>query len=259
MSRTYRATGINLRGMALGEADRLLSVLTRELGLIRVVAPRARKHGSSLGGRSGLFVVNDLMLVKGRSLDKISQAETLESYPGLSQDLGRLTAAQYLAELVLLQALTDQPQAELFDLLILHLGRLEQAKPTAVLAHLVHGIFHLLALAGLAPQVQDCAVSRQPLMPDFSQPDWRVAFSFSAGGVVAPPVEVPVETYLAATELEILQRLAHAELPEARGFEPSDQAAWAMLERLLRRYAQYHLDQPIRSAALIETGFALSA
>ncbi|HEY9873712.1 MAG TPA: recombination protein O N-terminal domain-containing protein, partial [Candidatus Obscuribacterales bacterium] len=81
MSRTYKATGINLKSMPLGEADRLLTILTREFGLIRAVAPGARKHHSKLSGRSGLFVVNELLIAQGRSLDKITQAETKESYP----------------------------------------------------------------------------------------------------------------------------------------------------------------------------------
>jgi DNA repair protein RecO (recombination protein O) len=60
MSRTYQATGINLKGMALGEADRLLTILTAERGLVRAVAPGARKFKSKLRGRSELFVVNHL-------------------------------------------------------------------------------------------------------------------------------------------------------------------------------------------------------
>ena len=76
MSRTYKATGINLKAMPMGEADRLVTVLTKEQGVIRAIAPSARKHKSRLGGRSGLFVVNELLLTRGKSLDKILQAET---------------------------------------------------------------------------------------------------------------------------------------------------------------------------------------
>jgi len=193
MSRTYKATGINLKGAPLGESDRLLTILTREHGLIRVVAPGARKHQSKLGGRSGLFVVNELLISKGRSLDKITQAETLESYPKLSQDLAKLTASQYLAELVLCQALSDQPQEELFCLLNEHLHRLEQlprdttaevAQPFTVLAHLAQAVFHLLALAGVAPQVQTCCVTQRPLTPDLQDANWRIGFNMAAGGAV---------------------------------------------------------------------------
>ena len=190
MGRTYKATGINLKGMPLGESDRLLTILTREFGLIRAVAPGARKHHSSLSGRSGLFVVNQLLIASGRSLDKITQAETLESYPGLSQDLGKLAASQYLAEMVLAQALSEQPQEELFCLLNEHLRRLEQLpgkSASLVLAHLTHAIFHLLALAGMTPQVQVCCLTQLPLKPDFTDPDWRVGFSVAAGGTVSLP------------------------------------------------------------------------
>ncbi|MBV9388573.1 MAG: DNA repair protein RecO [Chroococcidiopsidaceae cyanobacterium CP_BM_ER_R8_30] len=188
MGRTYKATGINLKGMPLGESDRLLVILTREYGLLRAVAPGARKHHSGLSGRSGLFVVNELLIASGRSLDKIIQAQTIESYPGLSQDLGKLAASQYLAEMVLAQALSDQPQEELFCLLNEHLsrlGRLPDRPASLVLAHLTHAVFHLLALAGVTPQVQVCCLTQLPLIPDFTDPDWRVGFSVAAGGTVS--------------------------------------------------------------------------
>ncbi|NKB18846.1 MAG: DNA repair protein RecO, partial [Pseudanabaena sp. CRU_2_10] len=97
MAHTYRVTGINLKSMALGEHDRLLTILTKEHGLIKAIAAGARKHRSSMAGRSGLFVVNDLMISVGRNLDRITQAETVQSFMGLGQNLAKLTAAQYLA------------------------------------------------------------------------------------------------------------------------------------------------------------------
>ena len=188
MSRTYKATGINLKGMPLGEYDRLLTILTPEFGVIRAVAPGARKHKSQFAGRSGLFVVNQLLIARGRNLDKITQAQTLESYPGLSANLTKLTASQYLAELVLLQALSDQPQGELYELLSEHLRRLETAPASTVMAHLTQAVFHLLVLAGIAPQVQLCCITQQPLTPDFANPNWYVGFSVPAGGTVMASV-----------------------------------------------------------------------
>ncbi|MDZ8185154.1 MAG: DNA repair protein RecO [Nostoc sp. ChiSLP02] len=187
MSRTYKATGINLKTQALGESDKIVTILTPEFGLIRAVAPGARKHNSSLGGRSAMFVVNELLIAKGRSLDKITQAQTLKAYPGLAKDLGKLAAGQYLAEIVLCQALSEQPQEELYELFNEHLHRLEvlpSGNTSGVLAHLAHGVFHLLALAGLTPQVQICCLSGRPLTPDFTDPNWQVGFSIPAGGTV---------------------------------------------------------------------------
>jgi DNA repair protein RecO (recombination protein O) len=187
MSKTYQATGINLKTQALGESDRIVTILTREFGLIRAVAPGARKHNSSLGGRSGMFVVNELLIAKGRSLDKITQAQTLKTYPGLAKDLGKLAASQYLAEIVLCQALSEQPQEELYELLNEHLNRLEalpRTEVSGILANLAHGVFHLLALGGLTPQVQLCCLTQRPLIPNFIEPNWQVGFSIPAGGTI---------------------------------------------------------------------------
>ncbi|MEO0806255.1 MAG: DNA repair protein RecO [Cyanobacteria bacterium J06643_4] len=184
--RNYKATGIILKGMPMGESDRLVTVLTKEQGLIRAIAPGARKHKSKLAGRSGLFVVNDLFFSKGKSLDKLIQAETIRSFPGLSKDLAKLTASQYLAEIVLSLALSDHPQPEIYYLLIEHLGRIEAADKPNVLACLAQATFHLLATAGVAPDVFRCCISRAPLTPDISDPDWQVGFSVSAGGAVIP-------------------------------------------------------------------------
>ena len=272
MSRTYKATGINLKSMPLGESDRLLTILTSEFGLIRAVAPGARKQNSSLSGRSGLFVVNELLIASGRSLDKITQAETLESYPGLSQDLGKLAASQYLAEMVLSQALSEQPQEDLYCLLNEHLSRLEQLPKTKaflILSHLTHAVFHLLALAGITPQVQVCCLTQQTLTPEFTDPNWQVGFSVPAGGTVSLAAlattgtrqETPVlNTRLSATELALLQQLAGANLSQIDAFLPDQplpiETSWLSVERILRSYVQYHLGRPIRSATLIDSYFA---
>lgn len=266
MSRTYKATGIILKGMPLGESDRLVTILTPELGLIRAVVPGARKQHSRLRGRSELFVVNELLVAKGRSLPKITQAETLESYPGLSKNLGKLAASQYLAELVLCFALSEQPQVELYELLNEHLRRLEQLNNTSyslILAHLSQGIFHLLALAGLGLQVQSCVLSQQPVKPDFSNPNWRIGFSLEAGGIVnitpfSQNSPVRVHRQLNAVEVTLLQQLASLSLPRFETILPeslhdSVNEAWIRVERLLRDNAQYHFGKLIRSATLVDT------
>ena len=302
MSRTYKATGINLKSMPLGESDRLLTILTPEFGLIRAVAPGARKHKSKLGGRSGLFVVNDLLIAQGRSLDKIIQAETLESYPGLGKDLLKLSASQYLAEIVLCQALSDQPQAELYAVLNEHLRRLEELPNqtdsnnslSSLLSHLSHGVFHLLAMGGIAPQVHLCCLTQNPLTPDFTIPDWKVGFSLEGGGTVnlsaldssqtatslsikvknssqllvgvgqnkvqqVVPSQPPpkVNSQLNALELALLQQLTGTTLPELPNLSEysSTDRAWLSIERILRQYTQYHLGRSIRSAALMEACF----
>ncbi len=247
MSSTYKVTGINLKSTPLGETDRLVTILTPEQGLLRVVAPGARKIHSPLAGRSALFVVNTLLVSRGRTLDRICQAETLLSHPGLSRQLLRLAAAQYLAEMVLHQSLSGQSQAELFLLFCQRLECLDQVPEAQVLPHLVGGIFALLTLAGLAPQVHTCVMTHQPLEPNPLDPQWHVGWSPSLGGVVKAGVLGGVATTrLAAADLRSLQQLPALDLP-------GTPAVWQRLEQVLRQYAEYHLERSIRSSELLHT------
>ncbi|MBW4674158.1 MAG: DNA repair protein RecO [Desmonostoc geniculatum HA4340-LM1] len=299
MSRTYKATGINLKTQALGESDKIVTILTPEFGLIRAVAPGARKHNSSLGGRSGMFAVNELLIAKGRSLDKITQAQTLKTYPGLAKNLGKLAAGQYLAEIVLCQALSEQPQEELYELFNEHLHRLEvlsSGNTSGVLAHLAHGVFHLLALAGLTPQVQVCCLSGRPLTPDFTNPNWQVGFSIPAGGIVCleawerlrregemrkmrkmremremreinnkPPMPHAQTIVVHRQEIPVISSrpsamelalLQNLSQPEIVQIDGARDHNWLSVEQILRHYAQYQLGRPIRSATLIDSYFA---
>ena len=285
--RTYRATGINLKSSPLGESDRILTILTREHGLIRAVAAGSRKPKSSLGGRCGLFVVNELFLARGKTLDRLTQAAAIATYSGLSRDLGRLTASQYLAELVLFQATDDHPDPSLFDLTLSQLDRLEalpiEATPTMILATLCAGIMRLLDFGGFTPQVQACGVTNIAIVPDVTDHRWRAGFNFQVGGVIdlatcrqwqqqrdpdirqlwnldrdaALALRIPSpDRYINATELALLQHLAYHDSFD-RHFDQLTlhhlAPAWIGVENLLRHYVQYHLGQGIQSANLLDS------
>jgi DNA repair protein RecO (recombination protein O) len=271
----YKTTGIVLKGTTLKETDRLVTILTPDRGLIKAVAPGAKKHKSSLRGRTELFVINELLIVKGRSLDKIIQAETLYTYPALSQDIGRLATAQYLGELALYIAVDEQPQEELYALLKEHLRRIEALQPQQnVYPYIVQGIFHLLAIAGIAPQVQACCLSKKILSLDNLTEKWRGWFSLDNGGVVLSeqqPREEESESkernaphgvleyQINALELAILQHLGEFTLPNPQDFLSSRlknflsiDSAWIRIEQILRQYIKHHLGKSIRSANLVD-------
>jgi DNA repair protein RecO (recombination protein O) len=270
MSGTYKATGINLKTMPIGENDRLVTILTREHGLIKAIAPGARKSRSSIGGRSGLFMVNDLLIAKGRSLDKITQAETVISYSRLINDLSKLAASQYLAEIVLVQALSERAQEDLYQLLLLHLGRLndlDREDNTASIAYLCQGIFHLLALDGIAPQVYACCITRQPIEPDFTTINWQTGFSIESGSTVGlitgtEDPSVVINYRLTALDLLCFQHLSDPNLDRLElaidqfSLDTISDLAiagvWRRIERILRQYIQHHLNLQIKSAALID-------
>jgi DNA repair protein RecO (recombination protein O) len=261
-SKTYQVTGINLKATPFGEADRLVTILTPEHGLLRVVAPGARKPRSSLGGRSGIFVVNQLFLARGKSMDRITQAETLHTYRTLALDLSKLAISQYWAEIVLAQAMTDHPQSDLYEVLNVHLRRLDALTDGDALGHLCQGIFHLLALGGIAPQVHNCWATSEPIEPILGDPHWQVGFNIDRGGTVKiSPVKIGQTDessgglyYLNAIETHLFQQLSAGTLDSA-GLTAADLAAsWLRIEGILRCYIKHHLGCSIRSAALLFVG-----
>jgi DNA repair protein RecO (recombination protein O) len=185
VSRTFTTVGIVLKAMPMGETDRLVTFLAPEQGILRAIAPGARKPKSPLSGRMGLFVVNELLMAPGRSLAKVLQAEAIATFSKLSQDLAKLITAQYWAELVLAQALEDHPQPELFTALTTYLQWLELAPSNQVLPGLVIGIYHFLHLAGLTPQLDYCGLSQEPIDPNTALAHGGVYFSTTLGGIVS--------------------------------------------------------------------------
>lgn len=271
----YLATGIILKGSSLKESDRLVQVLTPEYGLISAAAPGAKKFKSRLRGRTELFVVNKFLMIKGRSLDKIVQADTIYTYPGLSKDLGKLAAAQYLAELALYLAVDEQPQPDLYELLNEHLRRIEQLQSRQnVYPYLAQAVFHILAIAGIAPQVHACCLTEKAIQIERLNANWRGGLSFERGGVVDmswakkevdPKQEQNrdessfiVNYKINAVELGIMQYLNEGSLPQISEIIPpqlselSVDSAWIRIEKILRQYIQHHLGKSIRSADLVD-------
>lgn len=258
MSNVFETKGIILRRKALGEEDVLVTFLSPSLGLKKAIAPGAKKHKSPLRGKTELLLENNFLLIRGRSLDRIKEIETEQYYPRLRENIGKLAASQYLAEVVLHLALSGQSQEELYNLFRAHLRRLGDLKPQDWLfPHIAQAIYHLLALSGIAPQVYNCVFSQRPITPNFDKPGWRVGFSFAGGGISEcfrqESSYALVEEELNALELALLQALPQPFLPA--GFLHCDdlllRRSWQKIENLLKNYLQWYLGFKIRSAEVL--------
>ncbi len=264
MGRTYQTTAIVLKGVPFGESDRLITIFSPDHGLIRAIAPGARKPKSSLRGRTELFVINQFLISSGKSLDRITQAETQYSYPGLGQDVCKLAAGQYLIELILALGTEANPQPSLYELFTEHLRRLEtEAQPETLYGHLAQALFHCLATEGFAPQFHHCAISSEAIVPNFYDRQWRVGFSGELGGIVSlnlrNPGPLPHLQRLTAIELSLLQQLNQGPLPNPletlpdiarKNFRIWD---WVKVENLMRHYAQRQLGKSFRAAPLVDS------
>jgi DNA repair protein RecO (recombination protein O) len=159
----YRDDGIVLRTQKLGEADRIVTVLTRRNGRIRAVGKGVRRTKSRFGARLEPFNHVDLLLYTGRSLDVITQAETVRAYgEPMSADYPRYTSGTAMLETAeRFTPVEKEPTLRQFLLLVGGLRALGEGThdPRLVLdAYLLRS----LAVAGYAPALEECAVCGTP-------------------------------------------------------------------------------------------------
>jgi DNA repair protein RecO (recombination protein O) len=150
----YRDEGVVLRTMRLGEADRIVALLTRGHGKVRAVAKGVRRTTSRFGGRLEPLSHVALLCWKGRELDIVNQAEVLDAFRVVREDLPRVTKAFTVLEVADQLAQEHHPTPRLYDMVVGALRALEQADS----ALLVPGfLLKALALEGSAPLVDECA------------------------------------------------------------------------------------------------------
>jgi DNA repair protein RecO (recombination protein O) len=152
----YRDSAVGLRTYKLGEADRIVVLMTRAHGKVRAVARGVRRTGSKFGSRMEPGSVVQVQLYEGRGeLDGVSQVETSETHPRTRSDLSRLGHAAALLEAIDMVAQEREPNARLHDMLVGGLASVEESNPPAVVA----GFYlKLLAAEGVAPELGVCSV-----------------------------------------------------------------------------------------------------
>ena len=198
---------IVLKRIDSGETDRRLTVLTRELGKIDVVAKGARKAASRLAGSSDPLSSSIMTFAAGKKTRFITQTQPLTSFRGLRQDYDRLNFALSLCELYAAVIPWQEEVPEAYELLTTSLRFLEKHEKPAVA--LAWAEVHLLSLSGFLPQLISCVFTDQPIAE--SEP----FLSPQAGGYVSEIEALKfTDRYRSRPEVLIgLSKLAEIEEP----------------------------------------------
>ncbi len=238
---SYQATSLVLRKTKLGETDAILTLLAEDGHQIRAVAKGVRKPGSRFGGRLEPFNAVDLLLHTGRSLDVITEAETVRAHSALREDFDRSSAASVVVDVLDKISLEGQTEDRLFGLGDATLTALEEAEvdrlPQLVCAFLVKA----MAMHGYRPELESCASCA-------ASAEGGRSFSLNAGGIVCPDCDGG-ESAVAFSEAgrSLLLRLLGARMGEVAAHE-EDAATVGDTLRLLRGFVAYHV--PARMKAL---------
>lgn len=125
-SRTYKTEGVILKRQNIGEADRILTVFTKNHGKIRCIAHGVRKPTSRKSASIELFNKTILFLAKGKNLDIVTQAEVAESFSSIRGNLKATKAAYHAVELVDLLTADNQEDRAVFEVLLRLLRRINK-------------------------------------------------------------------------------------------------------------------------------------
>lgn len=236
----YRDDAVVLRTHKLSEADRIVTLLSRQHGKIRAVAKGVRRTTSKFGSRLEPFMVVDVQLYQGRSLDVITQVESISSYGApIAADYASFTAANVMVETAdrLTEAEGSLQQYLLLVGALRSLARHEHGPSLTLDSYLLRA----LSLAGWAPSFRNCAIT--------GAPGPHSAFAVQLGGVVAEGVAPPGSVQLDQDTLNLLAALLAGEWDRA---ELAADSTRAQASGVVAAYAQWHLERALRSLAHVD-------
>ncbi len=237
----YKEQGVVLRSMKLGEADKIVTVMTQGSGKVRGVAKGIRKTTSRFGARLEPFTHVSLMVYRGRgSLDTISQAEIVSPFMAIRSDLGLFAAGETMLEAVDKVAQEHEGNVRLFMLLLSGLRALDAdpADPTAVAESF---LLKLLSLSGFHPSLTACAVCGRP------GPE---RFASGQGGAICSR-DAELDAGPASREaLELLASLGASGLLES-GQIRADTQVRREARSLLFGFAEYHVERRMKSLPIL--------
>ncbi|MBF4163406.1 DNA repair protein RecO [Nocardioides acrostichi] len=238
----YRDEAIVLRTHKLGEADRIITLLTRQHGRVRAVARGVRRTTSRWGSRLEPFTHVDLQLAEGRSLDTITQAETITPFAnGVGHDYERYTAGTAMLEAAERLAVEErEPATQQFLLLVGGLRAMCRGVhgPTGVLDSY---LLRSLAVAGYAPSFEACAHC------GLAGPHrW---FNVAMGGALCSTCRLPGSASPAPETLVLLGALLAGDWDVV---ERADARTSREASGLVSAYLNWHIERGLRSLAYVE-------
>ena len=244
-SRTYRAEAIVLRTVDFGEADRILVLFSRHFGKLHVVAKGIRRATSRMAGHAEPLTHATYQLARGRELDVLTGAETRAVYPSIRDDLMRIAAGWYVAELTDRFTLEHEPSAPLFDLLETALRHLDAGHAPGLVCRWFD--LHLLDRAGFRPELYECVSCREALQ------ERQNAWSAAAGGALCASCAATLSSGLTLTvrALKSLRYLLVSDFAGAAQLRVDGSLA-SELEHHMRFFVQHVIDREITAARLLD-------
>ena len=238
----YRDQAVVLRTHKLGEADRIITLLTREHGRIKAIAKGVRRTKSRFGARLEPASYVDLQLYTGRTFDTITQAEAIENYGDvLSSDYQNWTVASAILEAA--ERFTQAEHEPALQQYLLVVGSLKALSEKKYDSSLILDAYLLrsLSVAGYAPSLTICSRCDAPGPHKF--------FSLQGGGSVCVTCKPSASATPSEATLSLMSDLLTGNWETAMVSELKNRGE---ASGLIAAYLQWHLERGLRSLPLVE-------
>ncbi len=243
--RVYKTKAVVLRHRKLGEADLILTLYSPELGKLDAVAKGARKPTSRLAGHLEALSHTNVMLAQGKSLDVVTQSQTIEAFRAFWEDLERMSRAVYVAELVDKSTPEQQPNRALYELLLQTLRYLAETAQIDVVVRWFE--VQALTVLGYRPRLDRCVRCQADLTPVANY------FSAVAGGVICHDCvgNGLIVRPLSLNALKILRLMQHSYVEQVLRVRIDGPLA-DEIEGHLREYLYTVLEREMKSTSFLQ-------
>jgi DNA repair protein RecO (recombination protein O) len=239
----YHTRAIVLKNRNLGEADRILLLLSEDQGKIEAVVKGARRQHSRFVGNTLPFNYLDLMLFTGKNLDQLSQAEIIHPFTTLREDLVKMAYASFWVDLTDGFIPEKEGHGEIFRFLLAAFITLERSANPDLLNLAFEA--RLLNYLGYQPQLDSCTQCESTGEIGF--------FSSENGGIVCRSCAPELRGLIPVTgnEIELLARFGSTDIRqlEQLNFTPKNLQT---LRRILRDFIEFRLDRPLKSQIFLD-------
>jgi len=247
----YTTNAINIRSYNLSEADKIVVMYSKEQGIIRCVAKGIKKTNSKLGGRMDLLIANKLLLSKGRNLDIICQAEGVDNFKELRQDITKLSYAIYCAELIEHFGMENDSNSEkIYSLFFNLLKNMSSAQGDNVVIILVLNFqLKLMEYTGYAVELDNCVRCNDRIN------DEMFVFCHESGGIVCSSCKRQLYRHTQFTpEMRSLLHEAQCfDTTSLRGGLQPDTFTMLLCFNVLKNYIAERSHKKFKSADMIES------
>ncbi|MDF2521456.1 MAG: repair protein RecO [Clostridia bacterium] len=240
-----KTQGIVLKYTNLGEADKILTILTRSKGKIKAIAKGCRKPRSSLLAASEVFAFSEMVLYKGTNLYHVTQAETRETFYNLRKDLLRLSYAVFFVEMADTVSDEEIPSERLFLLLSKALFYLAEGEiPIGLISQAYQ--LKLMDISGYRPNLSRCVHCGSD---DFES----YKFDVELGGLICGQCEKSGKNVIriSAGTLETVKLLLNTEISRLNTIK-IDNTIFNEIDKLVKKFVETHLEKQFKSLEFLD-------